>query len=246
MVVTDPPREAYPIWSASHRSRVATPTVEPLWPILITIGVLAGVALIAATTPIAARGDYGQWLMTSRFYLGQDVPDYRTITALPPVIPALLALIRVAVPDPVMALQVINVVLLVGIGIGFYLAGALVLGSRWAGAFGAVIGLLVTDRFLELFAFGGLLQAGSLICICLSVGAFARASRETRVRYRWWLLGTGAMALAALTHVGTGTIAVPTGLAAGALAALAVRRVGWDALVRGIGRLSVAVAGVAG
>jgi hypothetical protein len=247
MVVTDPPSEAVPVgrWRTGGSSRVATNTVEPLWPMLITIGVMAGLALIIVDTPITGRGDYGQWLMTSRYYLSQDVPDYRTITALPPVIPALLALIRVAVPDPVMALQVISLALLVGTGTGLYLAGALLLGSRWAGAFGAVIGLLVTDRFLELFAFGGLLQLGSLLCVSVSVGAFARASRETQVRYRWWLLGTSAMALAALTHVGTGMIAVPTGLAAAALAAVALRRVGWRQLARPLLPLLLAVGGVA-
>ena len=247
MVVTDPPREAFSLgrWRIRGRPRVTMSTVEPLWPMLIMIGVLAGLALIVVSTPIAGRGDYGQWLMTSRHYLGEGVPDYRTITALPPVIPVLLALIRVAVPDPVVALHVINVILLMGTGIGFYLSGALLLGSRWAGAFGAVLGLLVTDRFLELFAFGGLLQAGSLLCVGVSVGAFARAGRETRVRHRWWLLGTGAMALAAFTHVGTGMIAVPTGLAAAALAAVALRRVGWRGLVRALLPLLLAVGGVA-
>ena len=49
---------------------------------LLLIG--ATLAFLVARMPIDGRGDYGQWLMTSRSYLGQTVPDYRTITALPP------------------------------------------------------------------------------------------------------------------------------------------------------------------
>lgn len=247
MVVTDPPRDVYRAarWIPRRMPGIAIPTIEIL-PLLITGAVLAGLTLVTVTTPIAGRGDYGQWLMTSRYYLGENVPDYRVITALPPVVPGLLAAVRVMVPDPVAALHVINTLLLAGVGIGFYLTGTLVLGSRWVGAFSAVIGLLVTDRFLELFAFGGLLQAASMSCMCLSVAAFARAGREDRVVRRWWLLGTVAMALAAFAHVGTGTIAVPTGLAAAALSAIGLRRLGWQPLTLALLPLVVAVAGVAG
>jgi len=46
------------------------PRVEPLASLLLLLAVLGGLALVLANTPIAARGDYGQWLMTSRFYMG--------------------------------------------------------------------------------------------------------------------------------------------------------------------------------
>ena len=93
MVVTDPPRGRTLIadWRIGRMSMPARPDIGSLLPLLITVGVLAGLAVMSALSPIAARGDYGQWLMTSRYYLGEGVPDYRTITALPPVVPLLIA-----------------------------------------------------------------------------------------------------------------------------------------------------------
>ena len=248
MVVTDPPREAaHPTrWRAGPALRLSTLDLDRLLPLLITGAVLVGLALVMVMTPIAARGDYGQWLMASRYYLGQEVPDYRTITALPPIVPALIAGIQLVVGDPVVALHVANVLLLVGVGVSFAIAGTLLLANRWVGAFSAVIGLLVTDRFLELFAFGGLLQAASMLSMCVSVAAFAVAGRQRRVVQRWWLIGAVAMALAALTHVGTGTIAVPTALAIAGLSAFTLRRVGWRPLGQALLPPSLAVAGVAG
>jgi len=206
------------------------PRVEPLASALLLLAVLGGLALVLASTPIAARGDYGQWLMTSRFYLGQDVPDYRMISALPPVIPLFLALVQSFVPDPVGALQVVNVLLMAGLGLSFFAAG-LALGRRaLAGVFAVVIGLLVTDRYLELFAFGGLLQAGSVMFTSLSVAAFVRAGRGPRLERSWWALGSVALALAALSHVGAGTVAVPVGLAVAGVGVFRLRGLGWPVL----------------
>ncbi len=247
MVVTDPPRGE--TLAAGLRGgwlpRLTRPEIGPLLPLLVTIGLLAGLAVMSLLSPIAARGDYGQWLMTSRYYLGEDVPDYRTITALPPIVPGLIAGVRLLVPDPIVALHAVTAGLLVGIGAAFYLGGTLIFANRWVGTFSAVLALLVTDRFLELFAFGGLLQVASMLCMCLSVGAFAAAGRQPRIVLRWWLLGTAMMALAALTHVGTGTIAVPAGMAAAGLSALALRRLGRRPLARALLLPMLAAAGVA-
>jgi hypothetical protein len=206
------------------------PRVEPFAALLLLFAVLGGLALVLAGTPIGARGDYGQWLMTSRFYLGQDVPDYRTISALPPVIPLFLALVQVVIPDPVGALQAANVMLMAGLGLSFFLAG-LALGRRvLAGLFAVVIGLLVTDRYLELFAFGGLLQAGSVMFTSLSVAAFVRAGRGPQLERRWWAIGSVSLALAALSHVGAGTVAVPIGLSVAGIGLFRLRRLGWREL----------------
>jgi len=60
-----------------------------LWPLLLLGSVLLGCAWVLATTEIGS-GDYGQWLMTARPYLGQNVPDYRAASAVPPVMPSLV------------------------------------------------------------------------------------------------------------------------------------------------------------
>ncbi|MEX1157068.1 MAG: hypothetical protein WED12_07860, partial [Chloroflexota bacterium] len=51
------------------------PTLD-FWPLLLLGSVLLGCAWVLATTEIGS-GDYGQWLMTARPYLGESVPDYR-------------------------------------------------------------------------------------------------------------------------------------------------------------------------
>lgn len=249
MVVTDPTREGASAsamrWRTRRLPRITLPGMEPALPLLLAAAAVAGLAIVVLAMPIAGRGDYGQWLMASRHYLGLEVPDYRSVAELPPLVPALLAAVQVLVPDPVVAITIFHGLLLLGVGIGFYLVGTLVHESRWVGVFSIVIGLLVTDRVLELFAFGGLLQAASLFWMLLGVAGFARASRESRVALRWWSLGIASMGLAALTHVGTGAIAVPTGFATGSLAAFSLRRLGWRTLTLGLLPLLLPLVGVA-
>ncbi len=198
--------------------------------LLMAVAVFVGLALVVASTPIAARGDYGQWLMTARYYLGEEVPGYRNISALPPLVPLLLAAAQLVVRDPVVTLVAVNTVLLVGFGLSFYLLGATLLSSPIGGTLSVAIALLVTDRFLELFAFGGLLQSASVMFTCLAVAAFVQAGRRSIGERRWWVLGSACVALAALSHVGTGIISVPIGIAMAGLAVFQHRRLGWRLL----------------
>ena len=82
------------------------------------------------TTPIVARGDYGQWLMTSRYYLGQPIPDYRDVTALPPAVPIFLAVVALVVPDPVITLEMLNGSCSGACWPRFYLLGAALLSGH--------------------------------------------------------------------------------------------------------------------
>ena len=168
--------------------------------------------------------------MTSRWYLGESVPAYRTISALPPVVPLLLAGVQLFIPDPVVALHVTDAILLMALATAFYLCGCWILDEPWAGVFAVVLGFLGTDRFFELFAFGGMLQIAALAGMMISIGAFARASREPDIAVRWWLLGTASTGLAALSHVGTGLVAVPVGVSAAAISLYKFRRDGWRSI----------------
>lgn len=208
--------------------------VERQLPRGVAVAVLLGLVLVALLTPIIGRGDYGQWLMTSRHFLGEPLPGYRDVAALPPLVPMLLAQIRVLVPDPVAALAVLNALLVAALGTSFYLLGAVLLSDRWAGVLTVAVGFLVTDRFLELFAFGGLLQASAITFLGLCVVAFARAAQAASLEARWWWLGTLALAVTVLSHVGTGLVAVPVAIGAAGLALFAQRRHGWLAIVRAL------------
>ena len=211
------------LFQERSKQRTLGPGLAAALPQILALIILAAiVAFVVGRMPINGRGDYGQWLMTSRYYLGQEVPDYRTITALPPLIPFLLAGLRVILPDAAVALQTFNVIVLLGLVAGIYLAAAAVFEDRLAGLFAVALAFVVTDRFLELFAFGGLLQAGALVFTLLSVAAFVRAGRDTSGSGPWWTLGSLSLALAALSHVGTGLLAVPV---CGAIAAISAVRV---------------------
>lgn len=189
------------------------------WPLLLIGSILAGVALVLAMTEIGS-GDYGQWLMAARPYLGEGVPDYRSASAVPPVMPFLLSLTVRAVGDPLLGVHLFAVLVLVAVGLSAYVAGTTFFVTRWAGLLAVVGALLLTDRFMELFAFGGLLQAGAIVLLWLGAAALLEASRTERFEWAWWTAGGLCIGLAAVTHVGTASIVVPAGIAVGLLSSM--------------------------
>lgn len=215
-----------------------------LWPLLLLGAVLLGCAWVLATSAIGS-GDYGQWLMTARPFLGESVPDYRAASAVPPVMPFLLSFVVRLAGDPAQGIHLFAVLLLVTLGLSVYAAGSSFFGTRLAGLLALVGALLLTDRFLELFAFGGLLQAGAILFLWLGVAALFRAGTRPARERAWWVAGGVAIGLAALTHVGTASTAVPTGLAVGLLSAMRAAPT-WRPRLRRLAPLgaSLAVVGV--
>src|SRR6185436_18407669 len=153
------------------RSR-SLPGIENSVPLLIVLGVIGGIAYVGATTPITGRGDFGQWLMASRYYLGLDVPAYRSIGALPPLVPMLLAGLQRVIPDPVVALQAFTTGILLLVAASFYVVGSVLLRNRVGGLLSLVGAFLITDRFLELLAFGGLFQLAAVAFVNLAIASY--------------------------------------------------------------------------
>src|SRR5467141_1933387 len=91
------------------------PTFD-LWPLLLLGSVLAGCAWALAAAQIGS-GDYGHWLVTARPYIGETVPDYRSASAVPPVIPFLLSVAVRVTGDPLVAVHVFAVLLLMALGL---------------------------------------------------------------------------------------------------------------------------------
>jgi hypothetical protein len=219
--------------------------IERSGPLLIVFGIVAGIAFIGAITPIAGRGDFGQWLMTSRYYLGQDVPAYRSIGTLPPLVPILLAGLQLVLPNPVIALQAFTLAMLVAVGISFYVVGSALLRSRLGGAISVLGAFLLTDRLLELLAFGGLFQLAAIALINVSIAAFARAGDGEREARRYWAIGSASVVLLALTHVGTAMVGIPIALTVAVISLIRLRRLRWLALLRASVPLLVAIVAIA-
>jgi hypothetical protein len=213
--------------------------------LVMTLAIGIAIGVIAVLTPIVGRGDYGQWLMTSRYYLGQDVPAYRSVSALPPLVPVLLAGLRLVVVDQVAVLQLLDVLLVLGLAVSFYFVGSTLLRSAVGGALSVAAALLVTDRFLELSAFGGLLQLMALVWLNVAVGALVRAGDPGARRRRWWAVGGLSLGLLAVSHVGTATVGLPLGLALAGISLLRTRRLGLSKVLREAWPFMVAVVAIA-
>jgi hypothetical protein len=218
--------------------------IERSGPLLLVFGIVAGIAFVGAITPIAGRGDFGQWLMASRYYLGLGVPAYRSIGELPPLVPILLAGLQVVIPDPVVALQAFTFGMLLAVAVSFYVVGSVLLRNRVGGVISVVGAFLITDRFLELLAFGGLFQLAAIAFINVAIAAFARAGDGERDASRYWAVGSASLVLLALTHVGTAAVGIPIALAVAAISVARVYRVRWIALLRTLAPLLIAIVAI--
>ena len=193
-------------WWRLLKAFVGWPWLPEQWISLsaFTFAVVIGVWL--ATINVGS-GDYGQWLMVSRAYIGEGVPGYRDISTVPPVAPMLLGFTQVIVGDPVVALQVFKGLLGFGFVIAVYLAGKNIYQSRAAGLLATVFAFLVADRMLELFAFGGLPQITAMVFMVAGAGAIAKAAHNPTGSWRMWTVAALLIALSATSHAGTGVIA---------------------------------------
>jgi hypothetical protein len=198
--------------------RVGLPHLGPSDPFVILLAVLGGLVLVVGSTALGS-GDYGQWLMAARPFNGLSLPDYRAEGAVPPVVPFLLALLVSLVGDALVAIRLFAVLIVCALGASAYAAAATLFRSRRAGLLATVLALVVVDQFLDLFAFGGLLQATAIAFAWLTVAAFFRAAHEPQPAWMWWTVGAGCVGLTALTHMGTAYILVPTGCAVAIIAA---------------------------
>ena len=188
-------------------------------PLIAAGGIVLIIAALVASTAIGS-GDYGQWLMVSRAFGGATTPAYRALSDVPPLMPTMIALIAGWVGNPVLALHLAGFAIVAGLGGAFFAIGRAVDGRTSTGLLAVILGLLVTDRYLELLAFGGLLQAAAIVFLVLAIAAFTAALRNPALQRRWWMVGCVALAATCLTHVPTATIALPVCLATAALTLL--------------------------
>jgi hypothetical protein len=206
--------------------------------IVVIVGLLLFITALLATlmvmpAPILGGGDYGQWLMVARPFRGLEAPAYRNVAALPPLVSAVIAGLWTVVGNPLVALGLLNGLLLIGMVAGFAAAAYALFRNPMAAIVAPVVGLLVFDRFGELFAFGGILQlaadAGSLGALAALIAAETRPTHARTLRIAAVLL----LNVVALSHVGTTEATVPIFLAlAGVLGLRKARRSGFGMAAR--------------
>lgn len=199
--------------------QVLTSARPDTWISAATLSIALLVFVVVVKSPIGT-GDYGQWLMVSRYYAGESIPDYREIAAVPPVLPLFVASLSQVVHDPIAIMTITKALVVVAFYLATYWAGAGIFNDKSAGLLGATATFLVSDRMLELFAFGGLPQATCLVFLAFAIGFFARAQRYHGLAMRYWIGGSAALLLAALSHAGTGSLAVLSCSAVAIVAAL--------------------------
>ncbi|MEA2674703.1 MAG: hypothetical protein QOI92_1895 [Chloroflexota bacterium] len=220
MVITRP-RVAAPAGLASPMRRL-----PPFVPVASAVGAILIVAGLVALTPIGS-GDYGQWLMVSRAMSGASAPDYRSLADVPPLVPLIIAFLAQLTGDGTTALHLTAFLLVAALGAAFLAAGWAVDNRPMTGVLAAVFALLVTDRFLDLLAFGGLLQAAATACLVAAVAAFMRSLREPKRERAWWVVGSLALFATCLTHVPTATAGLPVVVGAAGLAMLPTSGATW-------------------
>ena len=179
----------------------------------VTIVAMALLVAFVVGRPAIGSGDYGQWLMVSRYYSDLSVPDYRELSAVPPLLPLLVSFLSQFISDPVMLMSVTKILLAVGLFLATYWAGSGIFSDKATGLLGATVTFFAMDRMIEIFAFGGLPQALSLTFVAIAMGAIGRASRSNTRSMHYWIIGAAAIWCAAMSHAGTGTLAVLAGSA---------------------------------
>ncbi|HYK95181.1 MAG TPA: hypothetical protein VE011_04830 [Candidatus Dormibacteraeota bacterium] len=219
--------------AASAAEALARPIGGPagLLPVVSATGSILVVAALVGLTPIGS-GDYGQWLMVSRAFSGESVPAYRALGDVPPLVPLMIGALAHLTGDGLAALHITAFLLVVALGAALFAVGWAVNGRAATGLIVAVLGLLVTDQFLDLLAFGGLLQVAATAWIVASAAAFMRSLAEPRRERAWWVVGSVALFATCLTHVPTATAGMPVAVAAAGLAVLPIRGASWRSRAR--------------
>lgn len=141
------------------------------------ISLFAGAAIFMYFNNLVLPGaDQGQWLMLSRYYSGQHIPDYRSSFAVPFGYPIILAFLRLFMEDA-MALNLSAGMLMFLFGYTTFLLGKELFHNPFIGLVTLVFALIGQSVFLFVFSFGGYPQIQALcwmnLCIYFTVKIYS-------------------------------------------------------------------------
>ncbi|HEY8172868.1 MAG TPA: hypothetical protein VIH21_07255 [Dehalococcoidia bacterium] len=190
--------------------------------IAAAIGVAIVVYLFYLYTrfPLPPGTDTGQWLTISRYYLFQDVPGGRSMMAVPPIVPASLAVLSLF-SGPTGA-----PVMLAAICYAAFCAMAFVLGRRLSGsASGGLLALVavcvVQGQLFEFFAMGAFPQLVALLGMSACMYALFGLAAAPEDRRSWLTLAAG-VGVTLFSHTPSSTVLIP-------VLAISIAYVAWSA-----------------
>lgn len=131
--------------------------------------------------------DIGQWIMYSRYYLGESTPAYRVPLGVSPLLPLTLALVTRLSNDSIQSGVLVSSVLFFLLSLTVFW----VVRELFQDDIAAVAAVLLTSFsqyfFVYLTAFGGLPQLGAIVSLNIGVLALAKIGRNP-LRNAGWLL----------------------------------------------------------
>jgi hypothetical protein len=132
--------------------------------------------------------DFGQWIMFSRYYLGQTTPNYLDPRSAHPIIPIIIAGVTSVTHNPITGIVLVSSLLF-----ALYLFTVyIVVSELFSDPLKAIIGVFIIGycQYIVIFMTTGLLpQLGAVIGINIGMWAIIRISKDINKNRYWLVLG---------------------------------------------------------
>jgi hypothetical protein len=172
-------------------------------------GVVLYLLYLYTRFPLPPGTDAGQWLSVSRFYLGEHVPEGRSVATVPPLVPIILAVLS-PIGGPTGAIAGIAVLSYGLIAIVSYRLGARLTGDATGGLLALVAIAVIQSQLFEFFAMGAFPQLMAIGGMAFMLYALLGLASNPDDRSEWFVLA-GGLAITLFSHTPSATIALPIG-----------------------------------
>lgn len=173
----------------------------------IAVGVIVYMLYLYTRFPLPPGTDAGQWLAVSRFYLGENVPDGRSVATVPPVVPLILAVLSL-LGGSTGAIAGIAVLCYGLIATLAYRLGERLTGEASGGLLSLVAVAVIQNQLFEFFAMGAFPQLLGIAGMGLALHALLGLAKRSEDSSEWLALA-GGTALTLFSHTPSATVLIP-------------------------------------
>lgn len=166
--------------------------------VLISALSIWSASVLVANHPLPTT-DLGQWLMYSRVFLGQSIPEYRIDHAVSPLIPFMLAVVSVLTSMPVISTVIASAVVYAVLLSSAFLAVKCLFANNLAALLVVLLVGASQYFFLYMLAFGGLPQLTAMACMNYSIVGVCHVTAGHRRRGVLWIATSGLFVV--LAHI---------------------------------------------